>query len=222
MKKNKSDGQSDTTLASVTKALQSYIIDNELTPGSTLPSEKELGELLCVSRTVLREALQRFKVMGIIESRRKAGMVIKRLHPDNLYESFIPFIDIASSFEKLLDMRIILELGMLEMLIERISEQGILELKLIAVRMREARNGDEIIELDNAFHSALFETIGNEFLNSIRGLTIDFFTMTYDRTDDMTIRKGNYENHMAIVDALRDRDIDSLRTAIKTHYEVYR
>ena len=222
MKKNRSDGKSDTTLASVTKALQSYIIDNKLTPGSPLPSEKELGELLRVSRTVLREALQRFKVMGIIESRRKAGMIIKRLHPENLYESFIPFIDIASSFEKLLDMRIILELGMIEMLIERISDQGTLELELIAVRMREARNGEEIIELDNAFHSALFETIGNEFLNSIRGLTIDFFTMTYDKNDDKTIRKANYENHMAIVDALRNRNVDSLRTAIKKHYEVYR
>ena len=222
MKKNRSDGKSDTTLASVTKALQSYIIDNKLTPGSPLPSEKELGELLRVSRTVLREALQRFKVMGIIESRRKAGMIIKRLHPENLYESFIPFIDIESSFEKLLDMRIILELGMIEMLIERISDQGTLELELIAVRMREARDGEEIIELDNAFHSALFETIGNEFLNSIRGLTIDFFTITYDKNDNETIRKDNHKNHMAIVDALRNRDVDSLRTAIKKHYEVYR
>lgn len=222
MKKNQQNRNSVTTLTGVTQALQDFILDNNLTPGSSLPSEKELGEKLKVSRTVLREALQRFKVMGIIESRRKAGMIIKRLHPENLYESFIPFIDAERSFDKLLDMRIILELGMVEMLIERISDQGILELELITVRMREARNREEMIELDNAFHSALFETIGNEFLNSIRGLTIDFFTMTYDKSDNETSRNGNHENHMAIIDALRNRDVDSLRTAIKKHYDVYR
>jgi DNA-binding FadR family transcriptional regulator len=221
MMKNPSNEKSVTSLKRVTKALQDFILDNNLTPGSSLPSEKELGEQLKVSRTVLREALQRFKVMGIIESRRKAGMIIKQLHPENLYESFIPFIDANSSFEKLLDMRIILELGMAEMLIERMSDNGILELEIIAIRMREATDGKEMIELDNAFHRALFETIGNEFLNSIRGLTIDFFTMTYERSANESVGQANHENHMAIVDALRKKDLDFLRSAIKNHYDVY-
>jgi DNA-binding FadR family transcriptional regulator len=222
MKKNQQNLNGGTTLTGVTKALQDFILDNHLTPGSSLPSEKELGERLQVSRTVLREALQRFKVMGIIESRRKAGMIIKQLHPENLYESFIPFIDVESAFEKLLDMRIILELGMAEMLVERMSGNGILELEIIAVRMREATDGKEMIELDNAFHRALFESIGNEFLNSIRGLTIDFFTMTYERTANESLGQGNHENHMAIVNALRKKDLDLLRSAIKNHYDVYR
>ena len=213
--------KSAVTLESVTKSLQSYIIGNNLVPGDPLPSEKELSERLKVSRTVLREALQRFKVMGMIESRRKSGMVLKRLHPDNLFEPFIPFIDPDASFGALLEMRVILEMGMAEMLLERISDEVILELEILAVRMRDSRGRENMIELDNSFHSALFEAVDNEFVNSLRGLTVDFFAMTYEKASDKAVGEINHKNHMAIVEALRNSDIDALRVALKKHYEVY-
>ncbi|MCK5845530.1 MAG: FadR family transcriptional regulator, partial [Victivallales bacterium] len=182
----------------------------------------ELSERLGVSRTVLREALQRFKVMGMIESKRKSGMVLKRLLPNNLFEPFIPFIDPESSFGELLDMRVILEMGMAEMLVERISDDAVLELEILAVRMREASCRENIVKLDNDFHNALFEAVDNKFLNSIRGLTVDFFAMTCDKNSDESTARENYENHTAIVETLRLRNIEAFRDALNKHYNVYR
>ena len=222
MKEKSVKARSSGTLESVTKSLQKHIVKNNLRPGDALPSEKELSALLGVSRTVLREALQRFKVMGIIESRRKAGMVLKRLHPDNLFEPFIPFIDADASFGALLEMRIILEAGMVELVVDRISSEQLLELEILALRMRDSRGGREMVELDIAFHTLLFKAVDNDFLNSIRGLTVDFFAMTYERNDDEEVGSENHKNHTAIVEALRNRDIAGLRAALKKHYSVYR
>ena len=208
-------------LEEATRSLQNYIIDRELSPGDPLPSEKELSQRLKVSRTLLREALQRFKVMGMIESKRKSGMVLKRLHPENLFEPFIPFIDSAKAFGKILEMRMILELGMAESLVAKTNSERLLELEILAVRMRETRGRSETIELDNAFHGALFKTVDNEFLDAIKGLSVDFFALTYERDDSLSTGRTNYESHMAIVEALRACDPEAFRSALKKHYEVY-
>ena len=221
MEKDSQGGKSLWRLEEITRSLQNYIIDCELSPGDPLPSEKELSKRLQVSRTLLREALQRFKVMGMIESKRKSGMVLKRLHPENLFEPFIPFIDPAKAFDKLLEMRMILEMGMVEALVAKTDSQRLLELEILAMRMRESRGRDETVDLDNAFHGALFETVGNEFLDAVKGLSVDFFSMTYERNDSPAVCRSNYENHMGIVEALRSRNYESLRTAFKKHYKVY-
>src|SRR5687768_7250926 len=48
----------------------------KLKVGDAIPTEIELAETLGVSRTVIREALLRLRVMGLIESKKKKGAVI--------------------------------------------------------------------------------------------------------------------------------------------------
>ena len=55
----------------------------KLKVGDSIPKELELTELLGVSRTVVREALLRLRMMGLIESKKKKGAVITS--PDLFY-----------------------------------------------------------------------------------------------------------------------------------------
>src|SRR4029079_15921791 len=48
----------------------------KLKVGDAIPKEIELAASLGVSRTVIREALLRLRVMGLIESKKKKGAVI--------------------------------------------------------------------------------------------------------------------------------------------------
>ena len=48
----------------------------KLKVGDSIPKEIELAETLGVSRTVIREALLRLRMMGLIESKKKKGAVI--------------------------------------------------------------------------------------------------------------------------------------------------
>src|SRR6187431_647897 len=50
--------------------------ERKLTVGDSIPKEIELAETLGVSRTVIREALSRLRMMGLIETKKKKGAVI--------------------------------------------------------------------------------------------------------------------------------------------------
>lgn len=65
----------------------------KLKVGDSIPKEIELANTLGVSRTVIREALLRLRMMGLIESKKKKGAVITS--PDifgNLNKSMNPHI----------------------------------------------------------------------------------------------------------------------------------
>src|SRR3982751_2397074 len=50
--------------------------ERKLKVGDAIPKEIELGQTLGVSRTVIREALSRLRMMGLIETKKKKGTVI--------------------------------------------------------------------------------------------------------------------------------------------------
>src|SRR5881296_3721688 len=54
-------------------AIAGFIVERGLLPGDRLPSERELSERLKVSRPTLREALQRWAALGIVDMRVGSG-----------------------------------------------------------------------------------------------------------------------------------------------------
>src|SRR6476619_8287756 len=65
-----------TQVDKIEQALQEYFDRYNLLPGDPLPKEMDLAKALGVSRTALREALSRFKTLGIIESKKNKGMTL--------------------------------------------------------------------------------------------------------------------------------------------------
>jgi len=60
----------------VEQKILNIVRKNKLSVGDSLPAELELTEGLGVSRSVVREALSRLRMLGLLESRKKRGMVI--------------------------------------------------------------------------------------------------------------------------------------------------
>lgn len=53
------------------------VLDGELPPGATLPAERQLAEVLGVSRPTVREALQRLAHTGLVEVRQGGATTIR-------------------------------------------------------------------------------------------------------------------------------------------------
>src|SRR5215813_8628810 len=53
--------------------LESLVLKGVLSPGEQLPSERQLANLLSVSRASLRQALKVLQVMGVLEVRHGSG-----------------------------------------------------------------------------------------------------------------------------------------------------
>src|ERR1700754_2303211 len=104
----------------VESQLREYIIKRAIKPGDPIPKETEIAQALGVSRNVVREALSRLRMLGMIESRKKRGMVL--VSPDILqaFERVLdpPIIDDAT-LEDIFELRLVIEMGLADLLFVR-------------------------------------------------------------------------------------------------------
>ncbi|MGN6163427.1 MAG: FadR/GntR family transcriptional regulator [Flavisolibacter sp.] len=102
----------DKVEASLVELLQ----ERKLAVGDVIPKEIELAETLGVSRTVVREALTRLRIMGLIESKKKKGSVITS--PDlfgMMSKSMNPHILDQETLKEIFEIRLVLEIGMADL-----------------------------------------------------------------------------------------------------------
>src|SRR5690348_17673599 len=59
--------------------LEKLIVKGSYHPGQRLPSERELGQQLGVSKTVVREAIRSLAARGLVEVRPGSGMYIRQV-----------------------------------------------------------------------------------------------------------------------------------------------
>src|SRR5690625_7351250 len=94
------------------KKLLDLLSTSDTKIGSPFPTEKELVEKLGVSRTVIREALNRLKAMGIIDSRTNRGSVVSSPDRLNIMErALLPQILDQETLTERLELRPVFEWG---------------------------------------------------------------------------------------------------------------
>src|SRR5690606_15714248 len=92
----------------VENILRQYFTDNKFKPGDALPNEIEIARQLNVSRNVVREALSRLRMLGMIEARPRRGMVMAQ--PDllaGLEKVMNPLILSIDSLKDIFEMRLL-------------------------------------------------------------------------------------------------------------------
>jgi DNA-binding FadR family transcriptional regulator len=219
------DFDSDKTVtANAVKALQDYILKNDLKIGDSLPSEAEFCELFSVSRGMIREALQYFRTLGIIESRPRKGMTIKNFLPTNPFGPYLPFCRHTEDRAAICEMRIIIDLGMTHLLIRNVKEKDILELSDPANAMGKAELA-ELCNLDLIFHRQLLSIANNKFLNCLEPFLIDYFETMNNPNEKYYQNPDKYRatekaKHLAIIDAIKKHNEELVRQLLKTHYSI--
>ena len=71
----------------VAKQIERLIL-KKLKPGDKLPSERELAEMLQVSRSSIRDAIRGLELMGMVEPRQGAGTIVRELSAESLVNPF--------------------------------------------------------------------------------------------------------------------------------------
>jgi DNA-binding FadR family transcriptional regulator len=213
-----------TVTANAVEALRQYILDNNLKPGDSLLTESEFCELFGVSRGIIREALQYFRVLDIIESRPRKGMTIKNFLPPDPFGPYLPFCRHPEDRKAISEMRVIIDSGIVSLLIKNICEKDFEELVNIARAMAKA-NLQEICKLDLKFHRQLLAIANNKFLNCLEPFIIDYFeTMNNPGEayykDPEKYRESEMKKHLTIAAAAKDGNEELLRELLKSHYSM--
>jgi DNA-binding FadR family transcriptional regulator len=205
----------------VQDSIKSYITGNGLRPGDSLPPETELANQLGVSRNSVREAVKALNSLGIIEIRHGSGLFVGDFSIDALLDN-LPYgllMDLRD-LRDLLDVRCVLESGMIEAALQEMSEQQIADLEGLVEEMRQlAERGEAFLEQDRAFHQKLYEGLDNSPLLKV----IDVFWLAYHRTSTYAhiedrMPMHTYQDHVAILDAVKGGDAERVRSALEQHH----
>jgi GntR family transcriptional regulator, transcriptional repressor for pyruvate dehydrogenase complex len=206
----------------VEKNLIELFIDKNFKVGDSIPKELELTKALGVSRTVIREALLRLKMRGLIDTKKKRGAVITS--PDLvsiLEKSMNPQILDAETLKEMFEMRLALEIGMADFIIERVKPEDIAELKqIVAGEPNETRNEIFRIEQEIKFHGKLYDITGNETLRKFQKMLLPVFDYVHNSgLLKKHIRQKKYVSHKQLVELIERGSAEQLRNGMRNHLE---
>jgi len=202
--------------------LLKFFENNKLQPGDLIPKEIELAVAMKVSRTVIRESLNRLKTMGIVESVKHKGTIIKS--PDFsslLQKSMIPRILDNTTLKDIFELRLVLEIGMADLILKNVTPEDIRELEEIVEKEPELSE-DVLFEINHEilFHGKLYEITKNKTLKNFQHILLPVFNYVYDSgLINRPISKKKYVSHIGLIEVLKTGDADKFRKAMRKHLE---
>lgn len=194
----------------------------KLKVGDSIPTELELAERLGVSRTVIREALLRLRMMGLIESKKKKGAIITS--PDLfgiMAKSMNPHILSQETLKEIFEIRLVLEIGMADLLFQRITKEDIKALNAIVSNEPPATQYHLFnIEHEIAFHGKLYEITGNETLKKFQRMLLPVFDYVHKSglLKKQPLLK-TFLSHQGLVDILEKGTPEAFRNGMRDHLE---
>lgn len=166
----------DTMTDVVELRLRDYFKKKSFKPGDPLPTEIELAEALGVSRNIVREALSRLRMLGMIETKKKRGMILAS--PDILgaFERVLdPLIITDETLQDLFELRLVIEMGLADILFLNMTEKKINELERIVNNEIQDNQQNFRIKNEIAFHGKLYEIAGNDTLKRFQSMLLPVF-----------------------------------------------
>lgn len=186
--------------------LKDMILSFEIYPGSRV-TENKLARYFQVSRTPVREALQRLETEGFLTIMAKQGCFIRDINIDEITQYY--------------QLRMTLEMMSLETACINMSDK---KLNILAEEWSVNQNlidhatPEELVEKDECFHVALAEGGGNKVLASYLKDVNNHIRVArrLDYTESSRARRS-YEEHEEIIQVLLKRDLASAHWLIKQH-----
>lgn len=193
----------------IAEALEQLIFDGTFADGDRL-DEVQLAERFDVSRTPVREALQRLALSGLVEAIPRRGVFVRQPGPVELIEMFEVMAELEAVCARLAA--------------TRISDAALRELHRTNERCNAAvaaQDADGYYRENERFHAILYRQSGNEFLEQechrLHKRLQPFRRMQLRLRGRLKQSMGEHEG---IVAALEAGDGDTAASAIRGHVAV--
>lgn len=202
------------------QALTQMVLEGGYAPGDVLPSEAQLGEMLGVSRIVVREAMQWLQARGLVDVVQGKGIVVREPNTSCATASLKLLIKRKmTTWLDLWEARWCVEPDIAAIAAERAEAARLQALQQIVAEMGELMNRPlEFAQADRRFHCLLAEATGNIILHSLVVAGADLLYESMAETGDAPSADSLAE-HARIVAALQARDPVAARQAMRDHLQ---
>jgi GntR family transcriptional repressor for pyruvate dehydrogenase complex len=202
----------------VTENLLQSISKKTLKIGEELPPEKELAELLGVSRGSLRESLAIMEFLGIIENKKKRRIVVRdHVRAENLF-SLIRISKKKELIYDLIEFRKVFEPFCVELACLRATNEELRDMEEGIARLEKEQDYDMILKGNETFHIGIARATHNSVLALIEELLMHVVDSFRKRVPYSSERKRQVcEEHQKLYKAISDRDGTRAKKLVLKH-----
>jgi GntR family transcriptional regulator, transcriptional repressor for pyruvate dehydrogenase complex len=213
----------DTLAQQVYQVIVRYILRTGAEVGSRLPSERRFSEMLEVSRTVVRDAFDQLAQEGFVEKRIGAGVILVQRPPAFKVETGLTLDSVQATLQDLYQARIALEVGAIEWIVQGLTEQALDNLaRLVDEMQTRILAGAPILKEDREFHHTLIQACSNPVIIQFAAVIDQYFEQMRRYHPELAIDGSRLDlldvRHRMVVMALRTRDTEAARQALRLHF----
>ena len=204
--------------------IQELINYKNLEPGDKLPSERMLAEKFGVSRSNLREAIQKLEFYGLLISNPQSGTFVAKIGQvamNGMIDDILRLED--SDFRSLVETRILLELKTVRLAATRRTEKDLKNMEeALSAYKKKVLNGEDAVQEDLLFHLAIAEASGNSTMNTLMLLITPEIITNFEKHHvcDKNQAFLGIQEHRDIYEAIKKGDTQLAKAKMKTHFKI--
>jgi GntR family transcriptional repressor for pyruvate dehydrogenase complex len=206
----------------VAEQLTEAIMSGRIPPGSRLPSERELGDQLKVSRTVIREAVRSLAALGLVTVTAGRGVEVAA-DPKAASSSMRLMVRGYGEMDygTVHEVRVPIEVQAAALAAERASKKDIERLREICNRhAKHIEKGDlaAAVEEDYAFHDEIANLAGNPLLKAMYASLSEVLSeVRTPARHSAEVAESGLKAHRWLLECLAARDQTAARGAMEKH-----
>ena len=216
--------KSDNTILqkSIISKIRDLINFKNLEPGDKLPSERMLSDKFGVTRSNVREAIQKLEFYGLLKSMPQSGTFVANIGVVALNGMIEDILKLGEpDFKSLVETRILLELKTARLAALRRTDEDLEEIKqAIEAYSKKVMAGEDAVQEDLLFHLAIANASHNRtmiaFMLSITPEIITNFEKYHVCDKDLAVRGIN--EHEEIFLAIKAKDPQLAKQKMKSHF----
>ena len=195
-----------------------------LEPGDKLPSERKLSEMFGVSRSNVREAIQKLEFYGLLKSKPQSGTFVADIGQvalNGMIEDIVRLED--PEFKDLVETRILLELKTCRLAALRRTESDLRQMEeALSAYEQKVLNGEDAVQEDLLFHLAIAEASGNRTMNTFMLIITPEIITNFEKYHvcDKNQAYLGIQEHKDIYEAIKARDPKLAKEKMKAHFKV--
>ncbi|MBE3138625.1 MAG: FadR family transcriptional regulator [Actinobacteria bacterium] len=224
--KDKKNLRKKTLVQKIITEIKEALIKGELQPGDKIPTEEQLCNKFSVSRVSVREAIKMLVALGVVTIKPGNGSYISEGSSPALLEPMVfRLILQRKTSNDLLELRKMLEIGMLEILMEKQNSKDIKKMEESIQNYEKAyfqgiTDSKILAKYDLDFHLAFTEATHNpliiEVAQAIYQLYIFSFSKILYSADSVKI---SLKIHKKILEGIKAKDIQKTKEVINIMFK---
>jgi GntR family transcriptional repressor for pyruvate dehydrogenase complex len=197
-----------------------------LEPGDKLPSERMLSEKFGVTRSNVREAIQKLEYYGLLKSIPQSGTFVANLGVIALNGMIDDILSLEDpNFKALVETRILLELKSAGLAASRRSKDDLIKIEIALNAYEDKVNlSEDAVQEDLLFHLSIAKASGNSTLNKLMLIITPGIITNFEKYHVCDKDKAilGIQEHRAIFNAIKDQKPDLAKEKMKIHFsELY-